>query len=143
MGTGRIEKTWSEGHSLGYGGSRRPNQLSFVVKQPSYDLIQVQVQVNGKYVRVLLDIDADNNYLAQHMVDRLRLNLSKCSRRVKAVNLGVVAVLSETKIESGVMAESVGLVDVLQTSMASSSGPVEFQRKLGDCLRLGRGLSSK
>ncbi|KAL5738704.1 hypothetical protein ACOSP7_031465 [Xanthoceras sorbifolium] len=91
------------------------------------------------------------------MVDRLRLNLSKCSRRVKAVNLDVVAVLSETKIEgkqasftgkkhnetlgrgqclaaleskSGVVAESVGLVDVLQTSMASSSGPVEPKQQI-------------
>ncbi|KAL5758924.1 hypothetical protein ACOSP7_021535 [Xanthoceras sorbifolium] len=191
--------------------------------------MQVQVQVNGKYVPALLDTGADNNYLAQHMVDRLGLSLSKCSKRVKAMNLGAVAVLDETEIEislgtwhgqcmmnviplvdfemvlgieffvkakvsvmsylrgiligdgdhpcfikameisnkqgmeasstrkkhnetlgigqclatleskSEVVAESVGLVDKLQSSMASSSGPVEFQRKLGDCSRLGRG----
>ncbi|KAL5796751.1 hypothetical protein ACOSQ2_001571 [Xanthoceras sorbifolium] len=190
--------------------------------------MQVQVQVNGKYVRVLLDTGADSNYLAQHMVDRLGLTLSKCSKRVKAVNLGAVAVLGETKIgvglgtwhgqcmmnviplvdfemvlgieffvkakvsvvpylrgiligdgdhpcfikamemlskqgkeassarekhnetlgrgqclaalesKSEVVVESVGLVDELQSSMASSSGPVEFQGKLGDCSRLGR-----
>ncbi|KAH7573343.1 hypothetical protein JRO89_XS03G0123000 [Xanthoceras sorbifolium] len=69
-----------------------------VVKQPIYDLMQVQVQVNRKYVRALLDTGADSNYLAQHMVDRLGLTLSKCSKRVKAVNLGAVAVLGETEI---------------------------------------------
>ncbi|KAH7569670.1 hypothetical protein JRO89_XS06G0237200 [Xanthoceras sorbifolium] len=72
-----------------------------VVKQPLYDLMQVQVQVNGKYVQALLDTGADSNYLAQHMVDRLGLTLSKCSKRVKAVNLGAVAVLGETEIEVG------------------------------------------
>ncbi|KAL5827318.1 hypothetical protein ACOSQ3_019153 [Xanthoceras sorbifolium] len=120
----------------------------------------VEVQVNGKYVRALLDTGADSYYLAQHMVDRLGLTLSKCSKRVKAVNLGAVAVLGETEIggkeassamekhnetlgrgqclavlesKSEVVAESVGLVDELQSSMASSSGPIEFQGKLGDC----------
>ncbi|KAL5839472.1 hypothetical protein ACOSQ4_012080 [Xanthoceras sorbifolium] len=115
-----------------------------------------------KYVRVLLDTGADSNYLAQHMVDRLGLTFE----RVKAVNLGAVAVLGETEIggkeassarekhnetlgrgqclvalesKSKVVAESVGLVNELQSSMASSSGPVEFQGKLGNCSRLGRG----
>ncbi|KAL5841018.1 hypothetical protein ACOSQ4_013626 [Xanthoceras sorbifolium] len=191
--------------------------------------MQVQVQVNGKCIRALLDTGADSNYLAQHMVDGLGLTLSKSSKRVKAVNLGTVAVLGETEIEVGlgtwhgrcmmnviplvdfemvlgieffvkakvsvmpylqgiligdgdhpcfikamemlnkqgreassarekhnetlgrgqclaaleskseVVAESVGLVDELQSSMASSSVPVEFQGKLGDCSRLGRG----
>ncbi|KAL5787134.1 hypothetical protein ACOSP7_004083 [Xanthoceras sorbifolium] len=126
----------------------------------------VEVQVNGKYVRALLDTGADSNYLAQHMVDRLGLTLSKCSKQVKAVNLGTVAMLGETEIEgkeansarekhnetlergqclaalgskSEVVAESVGLVDELQSSMASSSGLVKFQGKLGDCSSLGRG----
>ncbi|KAL5831599.1 hypothetical protein ACOSQ4_016953 [Xanthoceras sorbifolium] len=101
----------------------------------------VEVQVNGKYVRALLDTSANSNYLAQHMVDRLRLSLSKCIKRVKAVNLGAVVVLGETEIESKseVVAESVGLVDELQSSIASNSGPVEFQGKLSDCLRLERG----
>ncbi|KAL5774385.1 hypothetical protein ACOSP7_011942 [Xanthoceras sorbifolium] len=40
--------------------------------------------------------------------------------------------------KSKVVAESVGLVNELQSSMASSSGPVEFQGKLGNCSRLGR-----
>ncbi|KAL5762296.1 hypothetical protein ACOSP7_018560 [Xanthoceras sorbifolium] len=106
-----------------------------------------------EYVRELLDTGADNNYLAQHMVDKLGLNLSKCSKRVKVVNLGAVAMLGETKIKgkeasyaerkynkalergkcmatletkSGVVAESVGLVDKMQSSMASSGGPIEF-----------------
>ncbi|KAL5824434.1 hypothetical protein ACOSQ3_020497 [Xanthoceras sorbifolium] len=100
------------------------------------------------------------------MVDRLGLTLSKCSKRVKAVKLGVVAVFDETEIErkeassarkkhnetlgigqclaaleskSKVVAELVSLVDELQSSMASSSSPVEFQGKLGDCSKLGRG----
>ncbi|KAL5829346.1 hypothetical protein ACOSQ3_018814 [Xanthoceras sorbifolium] len=139
------------------------------------------------------------------MVDKLGLNLSKCSKRVKVVNLGAVAMLGETKIKvslrtwygkcmmnviplddfemvsvmpylrgiligdgdhhcfikanerlnkqgkeasyaerkynkalergkcmatletkSGVVAESVGLVDKMQSSMASSGGPIEF-----------------
>ncbi|KAL5841566.1 hypothetical protein ACOSQ3_012169 [Xanthoceras sorbifolium] len=187
--------------------------------------MQVHVQVNEKYVRVLLDTGADSNYLAQHMVDRLGLTFE----RVKAVNLGVVAVLGETEIgvglgtwhgqcmmnviplvdfemvlgieffvkakvsvvpylqgiligdgdypcfikamemlnkkrkeassarekhnetlgrrqclvalesKSKVVAESVGLVNELQSSMACSSGPIEFQGKLGNCSRLGRG----
>ncbi|KAL5775973.1 hypothetical protein ACOSP7_013530 [Xanthoceras sorbifolium] len=63
--------------------------------------MQVQVQVNGKYVRALLDTGADSNYLARHMVDGLGLTLSKSSKRVKAVNLGAVAVLGETEIEVG------------------------------------------
>ncbi|KAH7569637.1 hypothetical protein JRO89_XS06G0224500 [Xanthoceras sorbifolium] len=72
-----------------------------VVKQPPYDLMQVQVQVNGKCIRALLDTGADSNYLAQHMVDGLGLTVSKSSKRVKAVNLGTVAVLGETEIEVG------------------------------------------
>ncbi|KAL5777339.1 hypothetical protein ACOSP7_010265 [Xanthoceras sorbifolium] len=167
--------------------------------------MHVQVLVMGKYVCALLDTGADNNYLAQHMVDRLGLNLSVCSKRhgqcmmnvihlddfemvldiafivkakvsvmpyirciligdgdhpcfIKAIEilnkqgneasstrkkhnetLGRGQCLATLESKSRVVAESVNLMDELQSSMASSSGPIEFQRKLGDCSILGRG----
>ncbi|KAL5847382.1 hypothetical protein ACOSQ3_010906 [Xanthoceras sorbifolium] len=54
----------------------------------------------------------------------------------EALERGKCVATLESK--SGVGAESVRFVDELQTSMALSRGPVEFQRKLGDCSKLGR-----
>ncbi|KAI9193973.1 hypothetical protein LWI28_001930 [Acer negundo] len=66
-------------------------------RQQRYGLMQVMVQVNGKQVRALLDIGADNNFLNQNMVDRLELNLSSSRSLVKAANTKAVEVLGVAK----------------------------------------------
>ncbi|KAL5804986.1 hypothetical protein ACOSQ3_031786 [Xanthoceras sorbifolium] len=133
-----------------------------VGEPPSEDVPEVVVMIMKNLQQAVTEIWKD----LEHMVDKLGLNLLKCSKRVKAVNLGAVAVLGETEIEeklansaerkynkaldrgkcvatleakSGFVAESVGFVDELQLSIASNSGLVEFQRKLSDCSSIGMG----
>ncbi|KAK3221448.1 hypothetical protein Dsin_008473 [Dipteronia sinensis] len=59
--------------------------------------------IQGKKIRALLDTCASSNFLAQHVVDRLGVNISFCNRHVNAMNSSANDIyrVVETNMELG------------------------------------------
>ena len=52
----------------------------------SKGLSYVQVEMNGNWIEAMLDTSATHNFVDECMVQQLRLKVSKCLSKIKAVN---------------------------------------------------------
>ena len=61
-------------------GGQKPHDLL------RHGLSYVQVEMNGNGVEAMLDTGATHNFVANCMVQKLGLKVSKCPSKIKAVN---------------------------------------------------------